>query len=122
MPVIKTERGREAESEKSPPRRMATPQSLLLHSPLGILGMHARVPGVSFKPPGLVHEPWSRESSDIAITLTAGFLFFFLKRFIAIGHMRSPERQRETERQKARNHPPGGWPHRSPLSIPFLGS
>ena len=28
------------------------PQSLLLHSPLGILGMHAHILSVSFKPPG----------------------------------------------------------------------
>ena len=50
------------------------PQSLLLHSPLGILGTHAHVPSMSFKPPGLGREPRSttRESSDIAIMLTAG--------------------------------------------------
>ena len=53
---------------------MVTPQSLLLHSPLGILGTLAHALGVSFKPPGLGREPWSTtwESSDIAITLTAG--------------------------------------------------
>ncbi|ELW65144.1 Ceruloplasmin [Tupaia chinensis] len=43
----KTERDRETESKKSPSRGMATPQSLLLHSPLGILGTHAHTPGMS---------------------------------------------------------------------------
>ena len=38
---------RETESKKSPPRGMAMLQFLLLHSPLGILGMHAHAPGVS---------------------------------------------------------------------------
>ena len=55
-------------------------QSLLLHSPLGILGTHAHAPSVSFKPLGLGHEPrlttW--EASDIAITLTAGPMILFL--------------------------------------------
>ena len=71
-----TERDRETESEKSPPGGMVTPQSLLLHSPLEILGMHAHAPGVSFKPLGPGREPWSAmwESSNIAITLTAGSL------------------------------------------------
>ena len=43
-------------------------------SPLGILGTHAHAPSVRFKPPGLGHEPRSTtwESSDIAITPTAG--------------------------------------------------
>ena len=54
------------------------PQSLLLHSPLGILGTHAHAPGMSFKPPGPGRElrltTW--ESSDIDITLTAGSLSF----------------------------------------------
>ena len=73
------DRQRERERQKArnhPPGGMATPQSLLLHPPLGILGMHAHAPGVSFKPPGPGHEPRSTtwESSDIAITLTAGSL------------------------------------------------
>ena len=48
-------------------------QSLLLHSPLRILGTHAHMPSVSFKPPGLGRELRSTtwESSNIAITLTA---------------------------------------------------
>ena len=73
-PTRQAERDRETESEKSPLGGMVTLQSLLLHSPLRILGTHAHVPGVSFKPPGLGHELWSTtwESSDIAITLTAG--------------------------------------------------
>ena len=56
------------------PEGMATLQSFLLHSPFRILGPHAHVPGVSFKPPGPGREPrlttW--ESNNIAITLTAG--------------------------------------------------
>ena len=74
MLARKRERDIETESEKSLPRGMATLQSLLLHSPLGILGTHAHVPGMSFKPLGPGREPWSTtwESSDIAITLTAG--------------------------------------------------
>ena len=69
-----TDRDIETESEKSPPGGMVTPQSLLLHSLLGILGTHAHAPGVSFKPPGPGCEPQSTtwESSDIAIMLTAG--------------------------------------------------
>ena len=56
-----------------PPGGMVMSQSLL-HSPLGILGTHAHVPGVSFKPQGMGREPRSTmwESSNIAITLTAG--------------------------------------------------
>ena len=74
MLARQTERDIETESEKSPPGEMVTPQSLLLHSPLGILGTHAHAPGVSFKPPGPGRELPSTiwESSDIAITLTAG--------------------------------------------------
>ena len=62
------------------PGGMATPQSLLLHSPLGILGTHTHVPGMSFKPPGPGRELWSTtwESSDIAITLTADSQVKFL--------------------------------------------
>ena len=44
---------RETESEKSLPGGIATPQSLLLHSPLGTLGTHAHTPGVS-----LSHQVW----------------------------------------------------------------
>ena len=69
-----TEKDRETESEKSPSGGMATPQSLLLQSPLGILSTHAHAPSVSFKPPGpgrgLQSTTW--ESSDIAFMLTAG--------------------------------------------------
>ena len=36
------------------------------------------------------------------------FIFFGEDFFFTIGRVRSPKRQRETERQKARNHPPGG--------------
>ena len=70
----KTERDIETESEKSPPAGMVMLQSLLLHSPLGILGTHAHAPGVSFKPPGpgLELQSTTWESSDIAITLSAG--------------------------------------------------
>ena len=55
---------------------MVTPQSLLLHSPLRILGTHTHAPSVSFKPPGPGRKPRSTtwESRDIAITLTAGSL------------------------------------------------
>ena len=42
-----TERDREIKARNQPPRWVATPQSLLLHSPLGILGTHAHTPGVS---------------------------------------------------------------------------
>ena len=43
----KTERDREIESEKSPSGGgRATPQYLLLHSPLRILGMHAQAQGM----------------------------------------------------------------------------
>ena len=57
---------------------MVTPQSLLLHSPPGILGTHAHAPGVSFKPLGPGREPRSTtwEFSDINITLTTGSLDF----------------------------------------------
>ena len=56
------------------PEGMAMPQSLLLHSPLGILGTHAHAHDVSFKHPGPGRRPRSTtwESSDMAITLTAG--------------------------------------------------
>ena len=98
---------------------MVTPQSLLLHSPLGILGTLAHAPGVSFKPPGPGREPRSTtwESSNIAITQTAGSLFFlFLGRFLLLG---ACARQKEAERQKARNHPPGGDGHAAIPSPPF---
>ena len=36
-----------------------------------------------------------------------GIYFFIFGEFFAIGRMRSPDRQRETERQKARNQSPG---------------
>ena len=56
-----------------PPKGLTMLQSLLLHSPLGILGTNADVPGMSFKPPGLGLElqltTW--ESSNIAILPTA---------------------------------------------------
>ena len=67
------ERQRDRKREITPPGEMVTLQSLLLHSPLEILGTHAHVPGVSFKPPGPRHAPRSTtwESSDIAIMLTA---------------------------------------------------
>ena len=76
----KTEKDRETESEKSPPGEMAMLQSLLLRSPLRILGTHAHVPGVSFKPPGpgLELRSITWESSDIAIMLTAGSLKSYL--------------------------------------------
>ena len=72
-----TERDRETESEKSLPRGDG---HAAIPSPLGILGTHVHMPGVSFKPPGPGHEPQSTtwESNDTAITLTAGpkgFLF-----------------------------------------------
>ena len=76
---------RETERRKArnhPPGWMAMPQSLLLHSPLGILGMHAHAPGVSFKPPGPGCKPqlttW--EFSDIAIMLIAGPIKIFLNK------------------------------------------
>ena len=70
------DRETETENEQLPPGGMAKPESLL-HSPLRILGMHTHMPGVSFKPPGLGLKLWSTtwESSDIAITPTAGPLF-----------------------------------------------
>ena len=58
------------------------PQSLLLHSPLEILGTHAHTPGVDFKPPGLGRKP--RSTSDIAITLTAGSPHFTIEILILI--------------------------------------
>ena len=64
------ERQRKTERQKvrnHPPEGMAIPQSLLLHSPLRILGTHMRL--ACFKSPSTM---W--ESSDIAITLTAGSL------------------------------------------------
>ena len=53
---------------------MTTPQSLLLHSPLGILGMHATTPDMGFKPLGPGLEQWSTmwESRDVTITAPAG--------------------------------------------------
>ena len=105
---------------------MATLQSLLLHSPLGILGTHAHTPGVSFKPPGPGREARSTtwESSDIAIMLTAGSLeFSFFKnvfKFFAIGHMYLMERNKE---RKLRNHPTaGGWPSVIPFLAGILGT
>ena len=62
----------------------------LLHSPLGILGTHAHVPGVSFKPPGPGCEPRSTtwESSNIAIMLTAGpWNTFFKKSYLVVSHI-----------------------------------
>ena len=47
-------------------------------------------------------------------------IFFFFFEFFAIGHVCSPDRQRETERQKARNHPLGGWPRHNPFSSILL--
>ena len=121
---------------------MVTPQSLL-HSPLRILGTHAHMPGVSSKPPGPGREPRSTmwESSDIAITLTAGSpsssFFFFLESFFcvfvfvlfcfvfcfAIGCVCTPDRQRETETESEKS-PPGGDGHAripSPFSSQDLG-
>ena len=36
------------------------------------------------------------------------FFFSFFGEFFAVGHVHSPDGQRETERQKARNHPSDG--------------
>ena len=127
--VRSSDRQRETERQKvrnRPLGGMVTPQSLLLHSPLGILGTHAHAPGVSFKPPGLGREPrlttW--ESSVIAITLTAGlpkvptfflsFFFFFWRGFCY--RARALARKTERQRQKVRNHPPEEWPRRNPFS------
>ena len=70
---------------------MATPQSLFLHSPLGILGMHAHIPGVS-----LSHRVRDSNcsrlhgSSATAIMLTAvPFLFFFFSNLFAFIHCTS---------------------------------
>ena len=96
------------------------PQSLLLHSPLRILGTHAHTPSVSFKPPGLGREPQSTtwESSNVAITLTAGplrvVLFCFCYRACAL--TRKTERDRETESEKS---PPTGDGHATIPSPPF---
>ena len=50
------------------------PESLLLHSPLGILSMHAHMPGLSFKSLGVELEPrltmW--ESTSLTTTSPAG--------------------------------------------------
>ena len=88
------ERQRETERQKArnhPPGGMATLQSLLLHSPLGILGMHAHTPDMSSKPPGPGLKPQSTtwESSDIAITLTAGpsFRDFFSEDLLAVNNI-----------------------------------
>ena len=93
MLVGETEKDRETESEKSPPGGMATLQSLLLHSPLGILSTHAHVPGVSFEPPGpgLKSQSTTWESSDIAIMLTAGPMVAanFGLEYISITHIKN---------------------------------
>lgn len=45
------EREREREIEKHHPGGMTILQSLLLHSPFGMLAMHAHAPHMFFKPP-----------------------------------------------------------------------
>ena len=72
-----TERDRQ-KARNHLPRGVATLQSLLLHSPLGILGTHTHVPLVSFKSPDQELEPQSTtwESSDITILPSAGPILF----------------------------------------------
>ena len=111
------DRQRETERQKVRnhlPEEMVTLQSLLLHSPLGVLGTHAHVPGVSFKPPSPGREPQTAmwQSSDIAITLTAGSH----REVFAIGRVRSPDRDIETESKKS---PPRGDGHAAIPSSPF---
>ena len=67
--------GRDRQKVRNHPSEgMAIPQSFLLHSPLGILGMHTHVPGMSSKTPSLGFEQWSDmwESRTLTATLPAG--------------------------------------------------
>ena len=66
------ERQRDRKREITPQRGWSRRNAF--SSILRILGTHAHSPDVSFKPPGPGREPQSTtwESSDIAITLTAG--------------------------------------------------
>ena len=67
--VYSLERQRQTESENSPSMGMTMPQSLLLHSPLRILGTHAHASSVNFKLLGLVST--TCKSSEVTIMASA---------------------------------------------------
>ena len=77
MYSLERERGR-GKVRNHPPGEMATPLFLLLHSFLGIWGMHAHAPGVIFKPPGLGLELQStmwESSASATIPLSTSLLY-----------------------------------------------